>query len=542
MAVASSKLLTILILPMFTGAISFVSSSSLMFCILVYSQIKLKKVVRRMLFMFCIYDCIYSFGSALSIFMTPKGTSEFALGNLVTCDIQGFIAQLGLSGSIFYTFSLSLYYVAIIKFNKKEKDISKKLFEYMLHFFPNGFAIITAIFLAVKRQYGPLADGHGCYLGVYPKNCLADPDVECERGGLMTIEYAKWFAVIPFLMIYFLVVGTMVIVYHHIIKQKRQADKWRMQSGAQDNSESCGFFAILQKKLVLQRSPTRMESTGDVELGSSLTPAQKKFLKMQQALHQKSNKSGEDTNATTSRSGTLQDPLAFNVHQVRKSIRRESRLDHNAPIVLSSEISNDRPLRSSRASKSRDELASRKDKTAVTQCMLYVSSFLLCWIFPLIARIYAIIRSPIPFPVLVLSRIFNPLQGFFFILVYSRPHVKTIQNSNPKLNWFQAFFVAFKAGGDNDFGDNRLEVVDEEGIDAPRLRDSERERRQEIVRQQFKRKSVAYKPSPLDAKLKKEEEACESNGGSLLGFDDADIESINKIQVSNDATIKHSSS
>lgn len=90
------------------------------------------------------------------------------------------MAQLGLSGSIFYTFSLSLYYFALIKFNKKEKDISKKCFEYMLHFFPNEFAIITAIFLAVKRQYGPLVDGHGCYLGVYPKICLADPDVECE--------------------------------------------------------------------------------------------------------------------------------------------------------------------------------------------------------------------------------------------------------------------------------------------------------------------------------------------------------------------------
>ena len=107
-------------------------------------------------------------------------------------------------------------------------------------------------------------------------------------------------------------------------------------------------------------------------------------------------------------------------------------------------------------------------------------------------------RSPIPFPILVLSRIFNPLQGLFFIQVYSRPHVKSIQNRNPYLNWFQAFAVAFKAGGDNDFGENNLKVVDEESIDTLRLRDLECERRQEIVRPQFKQKSVTFKPNSLD--------------------------------------------
>ncbi|GFH55546.1 hypothetical protein CTEN210_12022 [Chaetoceros tenuissimus] len=64
------------------------------------------------------------------------------------------------------------------------------------------------------------------------------------------------------------------------------------------------------------------------------------------------------------------------------------------------------------------------------------------------------------------------------------PHVKAIQKSNPELYWFQAFVIAFKAGGDNDFGNNQMEIVDEEGVDVPRLPDSERERRKEIVWQQ----------------------------------------------------------
>ena len=43
------------------------------------------------------------------------------------------------------------------------------------------------------------------------------------------------------------------------------------------------------------------------------------------------------------------------------------------------------------------------------------------------------------------------------------------------------------------------------GIDAPRLRDSERERRQEKMRQQLKGKSVTFKPNSLDVLLKRED-------------------------------------
>ena len=403
----------------------------------------------------------------------------------------------GFAGSVFYTLSLAVYYVAVIKCNKKEKDISNKLLEYIIHLVPNGYAIFVSVFLAAKRQYGPLPEGHACFLGVHPRNCLTDPDVECERGSEMILEYAKWLGVLPFLLVYLLVFCIMMTVCHHIITQKRRTDRWRMQTDERDQSGLCCCFMQRQKSEAIQE-----ESNG--ELTSSLSPAQKKFLKMQKALSKTSNTSDTNTSiplgAGASRSGTKQDPLAFNVHQVKKKIRRESMLAHNAPIILSTIISNDRPLRSSHNNSRRRVIASREEKMAITQCMLYVSSFLLCWIFNLIARIIQITGNPLPFAVLVLSRFFNPLQGFFFILVYSRPHVKSIQNSNPELNWFQACVIAFKAGGDNDFGNNQMEVVDEEGIDAPRLPDSERERRQEIVRQQYKR-TVSYRSSCLRSSI-----------------------------------------
>jgi hypothetical protein len=53
--------------------------------------------------------------------------------------------------------------------------------------------------------------------------------------------------------------------------------------------------------------------------------------------------------------------------------------------------------------------------------------------------------------------------------------------------------IAFKAGGDNDSGgrnlttSNGLRVIDAEGIDAPRLPEAERQRRQENIRRTYQR-------------------------------------------------------
>lgn len=106
-----------------------------------------------------------------------------------------------------------------------------------------------------------------------------------------------------------------------------------------------------------------------------------------------------------------------------------------------------------------------------------------------------------PFPLLLLARFFHPSQGDFFIFVYCRPYVKSIRAQNAELTWLQAFWIAFKGGGDNedctrpsyDYG----MVMDKDGIDVPRLPEAERQRKQEIVRQKFKRKSVTYKPISL---------------------------------------------
>lgn len=53
-------------------------------------------------------------------------------------------------------------------------------------------------------------------------------------------------------------------------------------------------------------------------------------------------------------------------------------------------------------------------------------------------------------PLLVLVRLFNPLQGMLNILVFTRPHVAKERTKNPSLSWWGAFKKVVASGGDDD--------------------------------------------------------------------------------------------
>ena len=121
------------------------------------------------------------------------------------------MAQLGAFGCIFYNFSLAMYHVAVVKFHMKEKEIKK--LEPLMHLLPNIYAIGSSVFLLGRHEYAPLAEQNSCWIGVYPRACIADPDVECIRGGRMTQAYAKYLAIVPFFIVYlFVLIITIVIV------------------------------------------------------------------------------------------------------------------------------------------------------------------------------------------------------------------------------------------------------------------------------------------------------------------------------------------
>ncbi|GFH57039.1 hypothetical protein CTEN210_13515 [Chaetoceros tenuissimus] len=457
--------------------------------------------------------------------MVPRDTSpiasNYAVGNVITCDIQGFMQQVGSLASLLYNLSLSVYYLAILKYNMREKDIAKKL-EPFLHIIPNGFALGSGIFLAIEKQYAPLQNAHTCWLGVYPQGCLGNLDVECERGSSKTLTYAKWLGVIPFCATYFVMIVAMMVIIYHVVQQKRKGDRWRIQQDSRKTcyGNLCSLLCFLKKEESTNHIPqtSHPQTSHHSMISAAMTAKQER---MRQSLRysqiakygvceipdrkvasiKSSNSSPDEENiigaAAASRSGNKHDPLAFNMSKVKHMIRKESNLRLNEEIILSKNNTEkqDKPLRNKSVSTRRSSTADMEEatKVATTQCLLYIMSFFLCYTFVIIARIYGITSRPAPFPVLILSRFFLPIQGFFVILVYSRPHIRSIRVNTPSITWSQAFMIALKGGGDNDNGSRAINntnlIIDPEGIDAPRLPEEERKRRQEIIRQAYLRRA-----------------------------------------------------
>ena len=212
------------------------------------------------------------------------------------------------------------------------------------------------------------------------------------------------------------------------------------------------------------------------------------FHKNTSPLQVKWSEAASKPRAPPSRSGTCADPYKFNPAKVRERIRRESLI---APKNSSSQLPvhdegfkgvgdcslsssaykpRDPPSKSgagadpnklncendtSAAVVSRgDENSSPNDdnveKEAVVQALLYMGCFFLTYICSVTSQLLNSQGKEVPFVLLLLARFFLPLQGFFNIMVYTRPHIVSVRRNNPTYFWFKAFGIVFKAGGDND--------------------------------------------------------------------------------------------
>ncbi len=138
---------------------------------------------------------------------------------------------------------------------------------------------------------------------------------------------------------------------------------------------------------------------------------------------------------------------------VRKFMRRMSSLrssqrneDHNDTILPNTQSSITRPprLRSSMVIRQ-----SAMERCLRMQAILYLSSFLLTYIFTYTYRIVYQQTGSAPFVLVLLPRIFRPLQGLFNVIIYTRVRVSRMQSSTG-YSWFRAFYKVVTSFDDHD--------------------------------------------------------------------------------------------
>ena len=83
-------------------------------------------------------------------------------------------------------------------------------------------------------------------------------------------------------------------------------------------------------------------------------------------------------------------------------------------------------------------------ETARSQAILYSAAFLLSFTPSIVLRLVEMRSGDTPFWLMFVSRILNPLQGFFNIAAFIRPQVISLRRDNPEYSNVTAFFVAIR--------------------------------------------------------------------------------------------------
>ena len=129
-AARRNQISTIGVIRHTTGSVSTIASTCLVLHIL-RSHRGLSTTYHRLVFGLRFGDILSSFANALATtIMVPKEMKYFvpgAQGNMTTCTAQGFSIAVGVCVASLYNCSNFFYYLAIIRYNKKDEYIRDKL-------------------------------------------------------------------------------------------------------------------------------------------------------------------------------------------------------------------------------------------------------------------------------------------------------------------------------------------------------------------------------------------------------------------------------
>jgi hypothetical protein len=166
-----------------SATLSLIASSTILYKIY-KSPTKLKSPYTRFLSGLSAYDILYSLPLFVSSLASPSGTSWGSIGNIWTCNIQGFVLLLGQFGASFYNFGLCLYYLCIIKYSMPDERFSYSVEPY-LHAFPLVFGLFIATYAVSTGNINPSGlngETYFCYISPLPLRCPQDAGIDCVRG------------------------------------------------------------------------------------------------------------------------------------------------------------------------------------------------------------------------------------------------------------------------------------------------------------------------------------------------------------------------
>ena len=394
-----SQQIAIATVPRITGGISFVCSLVLIISIL-QSDVKLGTPFRRIIFAMCVVDLLQSSTAVISTLSSPKGVPGIwgALGNDTTCSLTGFIFNFSSTAAALYMVSLLCHYFFFVQ-KKVNVATFRKWIEPPLHIVPIFFSLGSSIYLLSKHYFNQ-ADVV-CWIAPVPYNCINEDDVECIRGE-DSYSYRWIFTAGPNGLALTLIMSLGLKMYM-IIKRRENQDI----TPEQNNNEN-------------------RATDQETEEGDSGNNVLNHF-------------------ADTTRDGNHRHRVQFQVDgevhssNICQSSIAERQASSRGTIEERARVSNERKAKKALGFKSSE---------ALKQAFFFTVAFMTCYIWVYLNGAFeAIPGSESPYLIRLGLWFFFPLQGFFNIITFIRPHVKVLmQNEGMPLK--EAVILVVKSGGD----------------------------------------------------------------------------------------------
>ena len=137
------------------------------------------RTLLRALVALSVADLFSSAAWFLSTWMFPSNMKDDAWGNigsLATCNIQGFLLQLGISAGPCFNTLYAYFSLLMLRYRWRDQDLQRM--EPYIHATIWIGSVGLATFPIFLELYNPF--GQVCWVEAYPLDCEGD---ECERGG-----------------------------------------------------------------------------------------------------------------------------------------------------------------------------------------------------------------------------------------------------------------------------------------------------------------------------------------------------------------------
>mmetsp|Transcript_4809 Transcript_4809/g.6719 ORF Transcript_4809/g.6719 Transcript_4809/m.6719 type:complete len:398 (-) Transcript_4809:127-1320(-) len=170
-----------------TPPLSLLSSITVLYLIVkskLWRTGNLNPTFLRLTIGFSIMDALQSLGTLVfGPWSIPAGSpfSSNAIGNVTTCNLNGFFTQLA-SGLWFYSAFFAVYHMLVVRYQWKSATISKYI-EPFFHSIAWLYPILQASIIMAFDLMNPVAGAPGtCWATQVPDGCVVE-DVECQRGS-----------------------------------------------------------------------------------------------------------------------------------------------------------------------------------------------------------------------------------------------------------------------------------------------------------------------------------------------------------------------